>query len=173
MQQIEVVKGPASILYGRIQPGGLVAVTTKTPQAEPHYEVQQLLGSWSRYRTTASATGPVTQDKSVLYRVDMSYQNANSFRDGLHDYHFFIAPKVVWKPAEDTTATFYLQFYNGRDPVDTGIPGIYNRDAPKWLNSVAAVPRSRVFGSSDASLRTNSDIRVGSVSRTPSIRTGR
>lgn len=153
VQQIEVVKGPSSILYGRIQPGGLVEVTTKTPQAEPHYEVQQLIGSWNRYRTTLSATGPVTQDKSLLYRMDMSYENANSFRDGLYNYHVFVAPKILWKPTEDTSATFYMQFYNGRDPVDTGIPG--------FLGMVAPVPRSRVFGSSDANLRTKSEFRLG------------
>ncbi|MBM3553699.1 MAG: hypothetical protein FJX45_18625 [Alphaproteobacteria bacterium] len=161
VQQIEVVKGPASILYGRIQPGGLVEITTKTPKAEPHYEVQQLIGSWSRYRTTLNATGPVNQDKSVLYRIDIAYENANSFRDGLYNYRIYVAPKLFWKPTEATSATFYMQFYNGRDPVDTGIPGIYSPDSPKWMNSVAAVPRTRVYGSSDAQLRSKSDFRLG------------
>ncbi|WP_400767088.1 TonB-dependent siderophore receptor [Methylosinus sporium] len=161
VQQIEVVKGPASILYGRIQPGGLVEVTTKRPEAEPHYEVQQLFGSYGQYRTLLSATGPVTPDKSLLYRLDVAYQNENSFRDGLHDYHIYVAPKIFWQPTEDTSGTFYLQFYNGRDAIDTGIPALYDPSVPKSWNVVAAVPRSRNYGSVDSAMRSKSDFRVG------------
>lgn len=161
LQQVEVVKGPASILYGRIQPGGLVNLTTKRPATEPHYEIQQLFGSYSQYRTLLNATGPLNEDKSLLYRFDLAYQNENSFRDGLHDYHIFVAPKIFWQPTEDTSGTLYLNFYNGRDGIDTGIPAIYDQNAPKSWNSVAAVPRSRNFGSNDTSLRTKTDFRIG------------
>jgi iron complex outermembrane receptor protein len=161
VQQVEVVKGPASILYGRIEPGGFVNITTKRPETTPHYEIQQLFGSWSQYRTLLNATGPLNEDKSLLYRFDLAYQNENSFRAGLHDYHIFVAPKIFWQPTEDTSATLYLNFYNGRDGIDTGIPAIYDSSVPKAWNSVASVPRSRNFGSNDASLRTNTDFRIG------------
>jgi iron complex outermembrane recepter protein len=161
VQQVEIVKGPSSILYGRMQPGGLVEVTTKAPQAEPHYEIQQLFESFSGYRTALSMTGPVTADKSLLYRFDASYQNENSFVDGLHNRHFYLAPKIYWRPTEDTSATVYLQFYNGYDGIYNGLPAIYSSNVPKWMNSVAAVPRSANYGSTDGNLQTNSDFRFG------------
>jgi iron complex outermembrane receptor protein len=161
VRQVEIVKGPSSILYGRMQPGGLVEVTTKKPQAEPHYEIGQLIGSFSEYRTTLSMTGPLNEDKTLLYRLDAAYQNAQSFREGLHNNHIYVAPKITFEPTQDTSATVYLQFYRGRDPVDTGIPGIYSPTVPKSWNSVAAVPRSRTFASGDAALLSRSDFRFG------------
>lgn len=161
VQQIEILKGPASILYGRIQPGGLVEITTKQPQAEPHYELQQLFGSYDRYRTTLSMTGPLDAEKNLLYRLDASYESANSFREGLHGNHVFLAPKLKWSPTQDTSATFYLQYYSGRDPIDGGIPGLYGKLVPKSFNVVAPVPISRNFGSRDAALLTRYDLRLG------------
>jgi iron complex outermembrane receptor protein len=161
VQQVEVVKGPASTLYGRMQPGGLVEVTTKMPDAEARYEVQQMIGSYNSYRTTFNATGPASSDKSLLYRVDGAYQIANSFRDGLHNRHVYLAPKLFWRPTEDTSLVAYLNFYGGRDAIDTGIPSLIYPNNLKFLNGVAPVPRTRNFGSTDTSLNTKSDVRIG------------
>jgi iron complex outermembrane recepter protein len=161
VQQIEIVKGPSSILYGRMQPGGLVEVTTKMPQAERHYEIQQLFSSYSGFRTTLGATGPVTEDKSVLYRFDAAYQNEDTFIDGLHNRHLYLAPKVLWQPTEDTSLLTYLQFYTGRDAINGGVPSFYNPNVPKSWNSVSWGPRSRNYGSVDSALETKSDFRVG------------
>ena len=81
LQSVEVLKGPAAILYGAVEPGGIVNVVTKQPGEEPKYSVQQQFASYAAYRTTASATGPLTQDKSLLYRLDASYENNGSFVD--------------------------------------------------------------------------------------------
>jgi iron complex outermembrane receptor protein len=161
VQQVEVVKGPSSILYGRMQPGGLVEVTTKKPEAEPHYEVQQMFGSYSSYRTMASATGPLTQDKSLLYRIDASFQNEDSFRDGLHNRHFYLAPKILWEPTADTSMTVYAQFYRGRDGIDAGIPALFSPTWPKWLNGPLPGSRSKNYGAADAALASQSDFRFG------------
>jgi iron complex outermembrane receptor protein len=161
VQQIEVLKGPSSTMYGRMEPGGMVEITTKMPQAEAHYESQQLFSSYSGFRTTESATGPVTADKSVLYRFDLAYQKENSFIDGLHNRHLYFAPKVLYKPTEDTSILFYLNYYTGRDGMNPGLPAFYSPDVPKSMNSVVNVPRSRNYGSADSSLDTRSDVRLG------------
>jgi len=161
VQQVEVVKGPASILYGRMQPGGMVEVTTKMPQAERHFEAQQQFASFSGFRTTVSATGPIAEDKSLLYRLDASWQSENSFIDALHNRHTFVAPKLLWTPTQDTSMLFYLNFYSGLDGMNAGIPGIYDPNVPKSWNSVAQVPRSRNYGSPDFSMNTKYDVRVG------------
>jgi iron complex outermembrane receptor protein len=98
---IELLKGPAAILYGLSEPGGIVNITTRSPQDTPHYAMQQQVSALALYRTSLAATGPVTADKSVLYRVDMSYENNGapfgSFIDGTHSRNFFVAPVVKWQ----------------------------------------------------------------------------
>ncbi|QGM45452.1 TonB-dependent siderophore receptor [Methylocystis heyeri] len=153
IQQVEVLKGPASILYGRLEPGGLVNLVPKQPMSEPHAELQQQIGSYGFYRTTLDMTGPVTTDRSLLYRFDMAYENADSFRDMDHSYRIFVAPRLRWAPTQDTQVNLYAEFFNGRDPVDLGIPTVGNYLAP--------VPISRSFGAPDSALNTNSDLRVG------------
>lgn len=151
IQRIEVLKGPASILYGRIEPGGLINLVTKQPQATPHYELQQQFGSFGFYRTTMDLTGPVTADGNLLYRFDGAYENAGSFRDLAHNDRVFIAPRLHWAPTQDTQANLYLQYFDSNDPLVPGIP---------TLNSfVAPVPISRNFGEL-ATLATE-DLRVG------------
>ncbi|CAN2536408.1 Metal-pseudopaline+receptor+CntO [Methylocapsa aurea] len=98
---IELLKGPAAILYGLSEPGGIINITTKGPQDTPHYSAQQQISALALYRTSLSATGPVTADKSVLYRIDMSYENNGapygSFIDRTHSQNFFVAPVVKWQ----------------------------------------------------------------------------
>ena len=61
-QQVEVLKGPSSGLYGRVEPGGLINVVTKRPQANPYYSLEQRFGSYGYFRTQADATGAITKD---------------------------------------------------------------------------------------------------------------
>jgi len=72
IQSIEVVKGPASVVYGRIEPGGLINLVTKRPLEAPYYSLNQQFGSFAFYRTTLDATGPLTQDNSLLYRLNLA-----------------------------------------------------------------------------------------------------
>ena len=54
---VEVLKGPASALYGRGEPGGTVNITTKKPRFEPSYEMDVSVGSFDTYRSALDLTG--------------------------------------------------------------------------------------------------------------------
>lgn len=69
VNSIEVLKGPAAMLYGRLDPGGMVNVITNKPQDSAYYSLQQQFGSYNMYRTTVDATGPINEDKTLLYRL--------------------------------------------------------------------------------------------------------
>ena len=58
VESIEVLKGPAAILYGAVEPGGIINLNTKQPLDKPAFSVQQQFGSYAAYRTTVDATGP-------------------------------------------------------------------------------------------------------------------
>jgi iron complex outermembrane receptor protein len=138
LERVEVLKGPGSILYGRSEPGGIVNLTTKQPLEERRYAIQQQIGSYDFYRTTLDATGPITADKSILYRINLSYENAGSFRDFLHGDRVFVAPVVRWNIDDHTQATVEFEYQHFNDPADPGIPPIGDRPAP--------VPRTRYVG---------------------------
>ncbi|WP_181049965.1 TonB-dependent siderophore receptor, partial [Methylobacter tundripaludum] len=101
-ERIEVVKGAAANLYGRIQPGGMINVVTKRPQATPYYALEQQFGSYDLYRTTADATGAVNKDGSLMYRLNLEYLSRNSFRDFAYTDRVFVAPSLTWKVSDRT-----------------------------------------------------------------------
>jgi iron complex outermembrane recepter protein len=96
IDSVEVLKGPAAILYGDVEPGGIVNIVTKQPQSTPAYSIEEQVGSFGLNRTTINATGPASQDGSLLYRLDASYDSSGSQVDDVKNRNFFIAPVLLW-----------------------------------------------------------------------------
>ena len=142
LERIEVLKGPASILYGRIEPGGMINLVPKTPQAMPYYSLQQQFGSYNLFRTTLDATGGLNQDNSLLYRLNFAYNNEDSFRQFVYDRHFFVAPVVQWRISDRTQITAEMEYKTGKYSVDYGIPAIGNRPANLPINRSLVEPFS-------------------------------
>ncbi|WGS85479.1 TonB-dependent receptor [Methylomonas sp. UP202] len=138
VERIEVLKGPASILYGRSEPGGLVNFVTKQPLDTPYYSLRQQFGSFDLYRTDIDATGPLTQNKDLAYRFNLGYQSNNSFQDFAGNERIFVAPSVRWNINSKTTSTLKLEY---SDIKETG-----RADIPLQGNRPAAIPRSRNLG---------------------------
>lgn len=81
LERVEVLKGPASVLFARAEPGGLINLVTKRPLATPYYKLEQEFGSYDHYRTVWDATGPLNDSGTVGYRLSGSFQQYNSFKD--------------------------------------------------------------------------------------------
>ncbi|WP_019866471.1 TonB-dependent siderophore receptor [Methylovulum miyakonense] len=140
LNQIDILKGPAAMLFGRVEPGGLVNVVTKKPLEQAYYSLQQQFGSYDFYRTTMDATGPVTQDKSLLYRFNLAYLGTNSFRDVVFDDRIFLAPSLTWKLSDATEVNLNFEYKNEDLVDDSGIPAIGNRPASIPLNRFLGEP---------------------------------
>lgn len=140
VQQVEVLKGPASVLYGRTEPGGIINAVTKRPRTESYYSLEQRFGSYDYYRTQLDATGPITKDGSLLYGFDLSYMNSDSFRDFNTQERIFVAPALTWKPTEDTEFNLTLEYLNYDFVYDSGIPAMGNRVAPVPISRSLAQP---------------------------------
>ncbi len=125
-----MLKGPASILYGRIEPGGLINLNTKKPLDIPYYSIEQEFGSFEHYRTIWDGTGPLTADKSLLYRISGAYQNSDSFRDFHETERFIIDPSVTWRPTAATEMSLDVEVFRQDFQVDYGISAIGDRPAP-------------------------------------------
>ena len=137
LQSVEVLKGPAAILFGRIEPGGMINLVTKRPEKNTHYALEQRLGSYNFYRTEWDATGPLTDDNVLSYRFAGSYQNNKSFRDFNFIDRVMVHPSVTWRPSNRTEMTWDVEALHQDYQVDRALFAIGDRPAP--------IPISRSF----------------------------
>lgn len=122
VEQIEVMKGPAAILYGRVEPGGIVNLVRKEPLATPRYSIQQVAGSYKLWRTTLDATGPLAASASLSYRAIFAHEEADSFQDYRSNRHDFLSTAFRWDASRRTKVNVALEYKRAKDPVDYGIP---------------------------------------------------
>ena len=106
IESVEVLKGPFSVLYGRLSPGGMVNIQTKRPQRTAAYRVdgglaQILDGQGTEGRGVVDATGPVTEDGSVLYRFIASAEGGSSFIEDVDDEKYLVNPSFSFFGADD------------------------------------------------------------------------
>jgi iron complex outermembrane receptor protein len=112
LQSIDVLKGPAAMLFGRMEPGGVINLVAKRPLETPYYSVEEQLGSYGLTRTTVDATGPVIADKSVLYRFNGEFFRTNSYRDVVTDRNVLIAPTITLHPIEQFRMNIDFEYHN-------------------------------------------------------------
>lgn len=153
VERVEVLKGPASILYGELEPGGVVNYVTKRPQAESSHVFEQQLGSYDYHRTSVDSTGPVTQDGTLLYRFNFARTDSDSFRDSMSLERTAVAPSLLWKPSEQTELLLDFSYVKEEQPYDTGIP-LFDNGEPR-------TSRSTFFNDPDLDGRTNEDYYAG------------
>lgn len=116
-ERLEIMRGPASVLYGQNTPGGMVNVVSKRPRAEPLHEIQVQLGDQSRRQVAADFTGPLDQEGKLLYRISGLVRNAELPAAGMPDDRVAIAPTLTWRPSGDTSLTVFSNFIQMRSGV--------------------------------------------------------
>jgi iron complex outermembrane receptor protein len=136
VERIEVLKGPASVLFGRIDPGGVINRVTKKPLFASHYGLDQEFGSDSHFRTVWDASGPLGTD-AFAYRVSGAFQDFDSFRQFQGGRRTFVAPAVTWKPRSTTVLTVDAEYLHNHAQSDMGQPAVGDRPA--------RIPISRSF----------------------------
>lgn len=97
IESVEVVKGPASMLYGAIQPGGLIAYNRKKPQKEAAYSLGLGYGSYETFTPTFDLTGPLLPGGKLAYRLIGSYEVGESELDFYDRKSAFIAPAIRYQ----------------------------------------------------------------------------
>lgn len=129
LERIELLKGPATVLYGRAVPGGIINYIPKDPLAEPYYSVQQQFGSYDLYRTSIDATGPINEPGSLRYRLNLEYANLESSISKTGTEFVDVAPTLTWDITPDTQLEIELQYNKQEYSPDNGVPAIGNRPA--------------------------------------------
>jgi iron complex outermembrane receptor protein len=114
VDRIDVLRGPASALYGRNAPGGVVALTSKQPLFTPHGEAAVTLGNMNRREASLDVTGPVGDSKQVAYRLTALGRTLDSQFDHVEEGRYAIAPSLAIDFTSDTR--LLLQAYLQHDP---------------------------------------------------------
>jgi iron complex outermembrane receptor protein len=139
LERIEVLKGPASILYGEIAPGGVVNLVNKKPLSQPFYEAELQFGSRNLFRPRIDFSGPLTSDGKLLYRLNAVWLNDDGFRDfDQNTEQLLIAPVVTWKISDRTDLTVQLEYFDSKRALDSGLLALGNE--------VADIPFNRNLG---------------------------
>ncbi|MEA5606481.1 TonB-dependent siderophore receptor, partial [Nostoc sp. UHCC 0252] len=112
VERVEVLKGPASVLYGLGNPGGTVNIVTKQPLRDPFYQIETTIGNYDLYRGAIDFSGPLNDSKTVLYRLNLAYQDSGSYIDFIGNRSFFAAPAISVALSENTTVTFEAEYSN-------------------------------------------------------------
>jgi Outer membrane receptor for ferric coprogen and ferric-rhodotorulic acid len=119
--RVEVVKGPASLLYGQLNPGGVINYITKRPEATPSLRVDISTGDRGFARGVVDATGPVSSSKpQLLYRAIAMGERIQQFQQLGRGRKYLFAPSATWKLSENTTLTVEYEHFERREEMITG-----------------------------------------------------
>lgn len=105
LERIELLKGPASVLYGQADLGGIVNVVSKRPQATAARAVEVQVGSHDRRQIAADLTGPLSADGTWLYRLVALTRDAGTQVDHVNDDARLFMPSLTWQPSAATRLT--------------------------------------------------------------------
>ncbi|MBW4506973.1 MAG: TonB-dependent siderophore receptor [Scytonematopsis contorta HA4267-MV1] len=122
IEQVEVLKGPASVLFGFGNPGGTVNLVTKQPLREPFYAIDATFGSYSFYRGAIDLSGPLNDSKTILYRLNAAYRNSGSFIDFLNSDYLSVSPVVSVAISEKTSLALEGEYVDTRASYSSGVP---------------------------------------------------
>lgn len=117
-ERVEVLKGPASLLYGALEPGGLINVISKRPEYSQRTRLSGAQSSFGGGNLSVDTTGPMG-DSGFAYRLVAERQHEDYWRNYGSDEHSLIAPSLSWT-GEDLRIDLSYQYKEYSTPVDRG-----------------------------------------------------
>ena len=124
LESVEVLKGPSSILYGEVPPGGLINQVTKRPGAERSTTVEAQFGSYSRRQGALDTTGSFDRNQHFRYRLLGLVRNSYTQIDYVPDSRRLIAPSFTWHPSDRTTFTVLTDWQHDGTKWNTFLPAV-------------------------------------------------
>ncbi|WP_422840876.1 TonB-dependent receptor [Aeromonas veronii] len=153
IERVEVLKGPAAVLYGRGSSGGIINRISKKPQKGQESSVTVRVGSYDYQRMAADlSTEP---SEAVQLRLNVAQEDNDSFRNGVHGRRTIVAPAMNWDITDRLSWLLQYERNESHRTPDRGIPGLNGRpaDVPRdavysdlrrdYINDLAQSARSR------------------------------
>ncbi|MBW4685340.1 MAG: TonB-dependent siderophore receptor [Komarekiella atlantica HA4396-MV6] len=159
IEQIEVLRGPASVLFGQGGGGGTINIVTKKPQSTPSYSIEGTIGSFDTFGGSIDFTGPLNDDKTFLYRLNASASTTDTFVDFFEKERYLIAPSFTWLMGDNTQLTLEAEYSDQKQPNDRGLPAV----GTVLPNPNGKIPISRFIGEPFSEIDKNNrqSLRIG------------
>ncbi len=150
VENIEFLKGPNSVLYGQMRPGGLLNIVSKSPQEEARVNLRASFFTYDgKYNDVGSvngeagmvdATGPLDAGKHWLYRVIVDAESSPSYRLADYDKLLSIYPSLTYQWNQTTSFTVKLESSQDQRRTDDGLlpiftTGIAYGSAARWMTA--------------------------------------
>ncbi|KPA91800.1 TonB-dependent siderophore receptor [Pseudomonas asplenii] len=142
IERLEVLRGPATTLYGRGDPGGTFNVVSKQPLAERTVTLGSQLDDQGMKRGTLDASGPLDEEGRLAYRLNVIGEGGDTFRDHVETERYGVTPVIAWQATDDTKITFEGDFMRNNHPLDRGVT--------HYAKQVGTASRETFFGEKDA-----------------------
>lgn len=153
-QRLEVLKGPSSVLFGSVEPGGSINLVTKAPLPAARYSLELQHGRFQNNAAIADLSAPLLDDQTLTYRLVGVYRSAQSPRDHVESERAMIAPTFVWTLSPRTTLSISGHYQQDVQRADNGIPAVrdpvvsllrerYRTQAPVLIQQ--ALPAAELF----------------------------
>lgn len=120
IERVEIIKGPASALFGNASPGGVINRVTKKPLDKARHTISSTIGSYNTLGIEGDFTGPLNSDRSLLYRLNLGYDTSDTFRDQQHSQSLIVAPSLSYMPTSKTQLNLDLVYQGSDGKLDRG-----------------------------------------------------
>ncbi|WP_122553545.1 TonB-dependent siderophore receptor [Pseudomonas viridiflava] len=141
IERLEVLRGPATTLYGRGDPGGTFNVVSKQPLAERSVTLDSQLNDQGMKRGTLDASGPLDDDGRFAYRLNVVGEGGDTFRDHVETERYGVTPVLSWQVDDATRITFEGDFMRNNAPLDRGLT--------RYPAQTRTASRDKFFGEKD------------------------
>ncbi|WP_245898778.1 TonB-dependent receptor [Chitinophaga niastensis] len=137
LERVEILKGSAAILYGNVAPGAVMNMVTKQPKFNFGGEVNLRAGSYGLLKPAVDIYGPISS--KIAYRVNGTFETADSYRDQVHSKRYYINPSLLFKLSDRTELLVQGDYLKHDFTPDFGIGTLGG-------TKIADVPRNNFYG---------------------------
>lgn len=142
IERLEVLRGPASMLYGRGDPGGTFNIVSKQPQADRKTILGSQFNTQGLRRGTLDTTGALDENAEFTYRLNLVAEGSDSFRDHVESERYNVAPVLRWQLSDRTAVILEGDYLHNSHPMDRGVT--------RYATQAGQLPRDRFLGEEDA-----------------------
>lgn len=143
LERIEVVNGPASVMYGQTTPGGMLAMSLKKPTDTPLHQVSVGFGNWGRYEATVDVSDKVTKSGNVRYRIAAIGDTQGTQTNYVSYHRVGVLPSLTWDIDRKTDLTVLgMYMYTPGDGLGNQYPAI----GTLFPTERGRIPRSTFIG---------------------------
>jgi len=120
VERTEFLKGPASIVYGQQEVGGIVNTVLKRPHPKRTAQIGMQAGGFGLWRPTLDLNTPLNRSESLLFRLNGAYEKTESRRDFVRQESQYVSPALIWRMKPRTTLRVHTELQRFRYLFDTG-----------------------------------------------------